>query len=331
MEVKDLTGLSKPLTKLIEVIAAGCGRIYEPKHIRRMAQAKADEIRLISAALSECSVNPMLLDYRNGFITLQGENKSEQFAIPAEYKNLLLRASIKQQHCLAEKQKNIDTISAIAAKELDGEKDVSESPLDNDWITRFFGIAEDISEAQMQDLWGRVLAGEVRRPGSYSLRCLEILKNITKEEAEVFCKVASFAFQRDGQYAIYKAENMFNGKFGIKYDDIILLQDLLLLHTNLLQMTYSGSGPLAIVYANKVIISWNFPESSKTKLNVVAFTKVGSELLNLVDTEFNSEYLKILLRWLKINDDTRVSIADFLFYDDIKKEIQYTGLIDWQE
>lgn len=63
---------------------------------------------------------------------------------------------------------------------------VSNEPVNSDWANRFFSIVEDISDETLHDIWGRILAGEVKRPNSYSLRTLELLRNITKEEAELF-------------------------------------------------------------------------------------------------------------------------------------------------
>ena len=41
MDIKNLAGLSKPLTKLIEVIASGCNWIAQPYQIKRLANANA--------------------------------------------------------------------------------------------------------------------------------------------------------------------------------------------------------------------------------------------------------------------------------------------------
>ena len=41
MEIKDLTGLSKPLEKLITSISSGIGVLYEPTRIKRRAKAEA--------------------------------------------------------------------------------------------------------------------------------------------------------------------------------------------------------------------------------------------------------------------------------------------------
>lgn len=45
IEISDVLGLSKPLSKLIEVASAACGKFYEPLNIKRLADAKAYEIK----------------------------------------------------------------------------------------------------------------------------------------------------------------------------------------------------------------------------------------------------------------------------------------------
>lgn len=53
MEIKDLAGLSKPLKKLIEVVSAGVGGLSKPYLIRKNADAKAYEIKVIAQATKE--------------------------------------------------------------------------------------------------------------------------------------------------------------------------------------------------------------------------------------------------------------------------------------
>jgi hypothetical protein len=63
--------------------------------------------------------------------------------------------------------------------------------VDPDWVARFFGSAQDVSNEDMQKLWARILAGEVVKPGTFSLRTLEVLKNLSQREAERFQEAAS--------------------------------------------------------------------------------------------------------------------------------------------
>ena len=52
MEITDLAGLSEPLKRLIEVISSGIGNVYKPYLIRKTADAKAYEIKVIANAIA---------------------------------------------------------------------------------------------------------------------------------------------------------------------------------------------------------------------------------------------------------------------------------------
>ena len=53
IEITDLLGLSEPLAKLLETVSCGIGKLYEPTHIKRIAKAKAEEIKIISDAVTD--------------------------------------------------------------------------------------------------------------------------------------------------------------------------------------------------------------------------------------------------------------------------------------
>lgn len=69
----------------------------------------------------------------------------------------------------------------------------SDSEFDFDWFVRFFEACSNISNEQMQKLWARILAGEVNRPGSFSLRTVETLNRITYNEAISFLEISNLA------------------------------------------------------------------------------------------------------------------------------------------
>jgi hypothetical protein len=71
--------------------------------------------------------------------------------------------------------------------------DIPDGKINDDWIYRWRDYAGDVNSDEMQRLWGSVLAGEVKVPGTYSLRCLEFLRNLEQSEAkliEVACERA---------------------------------------------------------------------------------------------------------------------------------------------
>ena len=53
MEIKDLTGLSEPLKKLIEVASQGIGALSKPYLIKKTADAKDYEIKVIAEAIKD--------------------------------------------------------------------------------------------------------------------------------------------------------------------------------------------------------------------------------------------------------------------------------------
>ena len=59
----------------------------------------------------------------------------------------------------------------------------------------------------MQKLWGRLLAGEVASPQSYSKRTLQFLKTLSKREAAAFERYCGFAVaDSNGWHFIFDCE-----------------------------------------------------------------------------------------------------------------------------
>lgn len=88
----------------------------------------------------------------------------------------------------SKRQVNLEAVVQAAEEQLHATPDaeVSAEPVDETWKTRFFSAAQDVSDDEMRRLWGAVLAGEVKQPKSFSLRCLDVLRNLSPGEAQRF-------------------------------------------------------------------------------------------------------------------------------------------------
>jgi len=197
LEIKDLAGLSQPLTKLLEVCAAGIGKAYEPIAILLKALAKRGEIGLIADKIKHAgTTNNLDLEYRNGEVYVAYRPVPLPLQMPTsgklEFETLQERATERLQFQSQKQQANIEKIIFQAVSDLSEESSVPEEKPDEDWISRFFAYAQDISSDQAQQLWGRILAGEIR-PGAFSLRSLDLIRNLSKDEAQLFEKVANWA------------------------------------------------------------------------------------------------------------------------------------------
>ena len=81
-----------------------------------------------------------------------------------------------------------------------------------DWLNYFGGYAEKASSKNVRDLWGRVLAGEIRRPTSFSLTTLRILAELDQQIASLFEDVVRFRI--DGKYILRPTADEWNsGEF----------------------------------------------------------------------------------------------------------------------
>jgi len=63
------------------------------------------------------------------------------------------------------------------------------TPPDDDWMNQFMRFAEDASSEQLQDLFSRILSGQLVRPGSFSLATLRIVSELDKSIADDFSLV----------------------------------------------------------------------------------------------------------------------------------------------
>lgn len=57
---------------------------------------------------------------------------------------------------------------------------------DDDWMANFMRFAEDASSERLQDLFGRILAGEILRPGTFSSSTLRAISELDQDVAADF-------------------------------------------------------------------------------------------------------------------------------------------------
>lgn len=296
MEIKDLTGLSEPLKKLIEVVSHGIGALSKPYLIKKTADAKAYEIKVIADAIKENQQDLNKIGFDDEKLSLMSlDEKTLQNELTLEERTQN-RIEFQEQ----KKQKNIENITQKAAQNLENESAVSDEPVDEDWVTRFFSYAEDISNEEMQDLWGRILAGEVKRPKSFSLRTLDILRNLSKEEAQVFMKFASLHIKSGGASFIlnFMNEKLLEEKYGLNFNDRLLLEELGFITANDLQFKIAKTDqqPRQVVFiaGNTIVIQEKEENKPEQHLQVMVFTKIGQQLLDLVQTTPDVDYIQLL-------------------------------------
>lgn len=290
----DLGKLSKPISKLIEAVSQGIGAIYEPTKIRRKAKAQADA----------------------SLIKARGDIEKQE---------LLKRAFNRLAFQEMGRQENIENIIKIAAASLPGV--VSEDPVDKDWISRFFDECKDVSNEDLQKIWGRILAGEVAKPGSCSRKTLAILKDLSQDDAELFINFCSYIWSRESSVYMNEKDNriVFNEAFyfvpidpvalerfldhcAMSYNHCLHLESLGLIHCKK-DISINLGRYDTLIYNNlKHIICENSCNvDGLGEISCFLLTQVGIELLSVSTVEPKWNYYYDCCEFLKNYHDVYLS------------------------
>jgi len=267
----------KSIAKLIDVVSKGIGRLYKPRAIRKEADAEAYRIEVLAIAEAKKTL-------------IEGDARIE----------LIQRTKERLLYQELNRQKNIEEIAEKSIKFLD--KNVSDEPVDEDWRTRFFNKAQDITGEEMQEIWAKILAGEVSRPGRISLRTLDVVANISKEEAKIFQRACSLSSGRGWIWKVGKKEAL--GDFGLNYGDLLKLREAGLIHNgdNLVRIIPVISQDPEIIHIGDEIYSIHYlpkPDLKQYRIGQYAFTNAGSELCRLLDAKLNMRYFYDLMNFFK--------------------------------
>ena len=183
------------------------------------------------------------------------------------------------------KQANREAVGKAMLDELTSTPDASDevpskSEVDDDWLNVFERYAEDASSERMQNLWGRVLAGEVRRPGRYSLRTLRFLSEFSQQDALTFSELTKSAFSDFIPKKLAKpdensditslinleAAGVLTGATGLGLSKTLTLNSL-------------GEGCIA---EDKLLLYFKGAPGTRLTFEVIILTPLGVELLGLI-------------------------------------------------
>lgn len=222
---------------------------------------------------------------------------------------LVQRAERRLQMQRERQQHNLERIMALALEYCP--EHVSPQDVDPDWFQQFCELILDISNQNMQQLWAKILAGEIASPGKFALKTLLTLKRMSYKEALALQQAANLScrprqeptariyfgyIHRPSLWRLLTGRNkaVLNlSQFGLSYTQILSLVDIGLLHSSEIE-----SGELPAGHQ----INWQYQQlslnGSITSKNVVLqyykYTASGAELLPLLSTQPNQQYLETL-------------------------------------
>lgn len=105
-----------------------------------------------------------------------------------ELERLRQRANLHAEDLKIRQQLNRENIAIVAIEDLrDNNPELDEGgTLSDDWLNKFTTLSGDASSEEMQLLFGKILSGEIRKPGAFSLSTLRTVSELTQDLAEDF-------------------------------------------------------------------------------------------------------------------------------------------------
>lgn len=212
---------------------------------------------------------------------------------------------------MEESEKNLLASLGMAYERIQSEPDIPEyseneipsQTLFNHWRHE----AQFISEKELQQLWGNILAQEIIKPGSISLRTLDALENVSAAEAGIFCQLCDYVIADDcfiGEWLNHKP-----GQKGYEIENVKVLEEIGFI-TNIDLVTTK-----TLIFKNYQP-EWNqlnydkfsllFSVENEQYLPIGKLTTVGKDLYKIsknITLEKAINFSQLLFKYIEVMDD----------------------------
>jgi len=232
------------------------------------------------------------------------------------------RAAVKKYgQKIIREQVNLDMVSEAAAEELkkyaqSSTPENNVQPINEDWLNQFEKEASQKSTEEMQLLFGRILAGEIQHPTSFSIRTIKLLGALDSRAAILFKRLCSLSMSiviRVSNLVIDVRVSSLGGNaghnslqnYGLSFDQLNILHEY-----GLIIPDYNSLFDYSVVIADqnhRVPFGFHYQgrlwgldaingrsANQDSYLTGVALSRAGRELLTVVDIESVDDYTSAL-------------------------------------
>ncbi len=226
---------------------------------------------------------------------------------------------------MVREQRNLDAIALHATQELFGklpeenESAIASEEIEDDWLNEFESHARLKSSEEMRALFGKILSGEILKPGTFSIKTVRIISQLDSKCAglfQIFCSLSSSL--KIGDHLIDARVISLKGnagsnslsEYGINFTALSVLQEYGLITNDLdSHISYSfciaQSANMAGIYfsfgnRNYKLVPTNleaYPQD--LRLRGVAFTNSGKELLGIISPVEVEDYRSALFEYFE--------------------------------
>ncbi|MDM8215258.1 DUF2806 domain-containing protein [Desulfovibrio piger] len=267
--------LTEAGTELAKGVRGGGSMLMEALFGRRLADARAHAERTQAQSAADARlIDAGLARYENGKIVYLADTAAcAKFLVRSRD----VRRAENLAACLDEAVKSIDKDPVFSLPGKD---------IDPDFLDDWQDTAERTNSEYMRRLWGRILKGELEQPGKYPRRVLNILRNLTMEEAQAFTCIARYAI---GSMIVLTEEGF--KKF--LHMSSLLYDSGLFVNSNKRVESYAIDSKFAALPLCDCAIVLHFSEKLSGKYNLCSgyqLSHAGKSILDIPDVEPIQKY-----------------------------------------
>lgn len=275
--ITEFKGLEKALEKLADTVDSIVGVWRDPKKQKKM---------LISGAEGQVEAEKILA---------LGRINNEE-AVAERMLNRIYGENIRQQ-------KTIESAVEVAKKYLS--ENVSDEPVSEGWKSIWVNGVKDVDDEDLIEYWSKILAGEIAQPKSFSLRTLNLVKLMDKQDVEFFTNICRFHIKvPEPELLIYLRQRGYNHfydvefyeRHGTTYQSMVHLQSIGLITINKSDSVHVklADNTSSIRYFNQEIeIDFSY-DANQINIGNVVLTACGKELINICGAKPLDDFIEFL-------------------------------------
>jgi len=186
-----------------------------------------------------------------------------------------------------------------------------QAEVDESWLLSFLDMAKNVSDEDMQELLAAILAGEYDCPGSFSIRTIQLLKNMSSIEAKQFTEIVQYCIEVDSKTLIVTKEGCSSIPFTVLMD----LEDTGLINHNATGLSVKGTSNVIIKHGPWIAIISGFPNSELILGCTASLTHSGQELFDFMKRksmiEFNNDFFCNYIRSFEEIENVQTNITEY--------------------
>lgn len=174
--------------------------------------------------------------------------------------------------------------------------EVEEASINPDWMNKFSSFAQDISSEGLQIIWGKLLAGEISRPGSFGLSTLRVISELDQSTANDF----TLAWAKDVGGSVDYSSEWRRGEWFARWRRLseagLMAESSVAQYPPAIHPQAGSIGLWAPVSAGREFLNISFRQNSSCQWSNIEFTRVGREIGKLLPGPNYEDNLRSMAR-----------------------------------